>query len=192
MRTPHPSNDTPPPRSFAACKPSTTTPAAMNACACTSVASTAASARRSSRSTTIRANAWRPTSGTSMCAFPRAAGWCRCWWSPGRTPIVRLCSPCPANAPRRSCTAWSRPSRSSVACRAKCGGTTPRPWRLACSRAVSGKSTSVTRRWPATTPLRRCFAWCVGPRRSHASRDACGTCNATGPRPCPRFTTWPR
>ena len=73
-----------------------------------------------------------------MSISPRAAGKCPCCWRPGRFPIVPSPSPCRPSAPRRSCTAWSRPSASSAACRARCGGTIRRRWRRICSRAGGG------------------------------------------------------
>ena len=66
--------------------------------------------------------------------------------------------PCRPSAPRPSSKAWSRPSSSSAACRARSGGTTPRPSPTSILKGASGGPTAATRRWPATTPSSRCSA----------------------------------
>ena len=184
-----PSSGTRQPRSIAGCATSISSRAATIACVCTSARRRGVTARPSSRSTTIRASASSATSAISMSISRTADGRCRCSWRPGRTRIAPSPSPCRVNEPRPSCTAWSRRFSSSVACRAKCGGTIPRRWCPSCSKAGSACSMNVTRRWPVTTASNRSSAGCGSRRRSHASKAACVSCSVTGPRRCRRFAT---
>lgn len=127
------------------CEPSTAIRAAMNGCGTMSAPRAANAGRRSSRSLTIRASAWKPTLVTSTSISPTGASRCPCWSRLGATRIARSCWPCPRSGPRRSCTAWSRRSRSLAACRARCGGTIPRRWRRTCSKAAAASSMGATR-----------------------------------------------
>ena len=104
--------------------------------------------------------------------------------------LPRSPSPCRPSAPRPSCTAWSRRSRSSAACRASCGGTTPRRSRSTSSAAASGPCTRGTPRWPATTPSRPQFCMPATRQREAARREpgagpaaAVGHAGAAGDRP---------
>jgi hypothetical protein len=180
------------PRSFDGSAMSTATPAATSASASTCCPRHGPRGRPSSPSTTIRGNAWSVTSATSTSTSPTAAARYLSYWRPGPTPTAPSPWPCRPNAPRRSSTASSKPSPSSGVCRAKCGGTTRAPSPRTCWQAGRAGSTSATRPWPVTTPSRRCSAWSVSRKRSHMSKGACATCNATGPRRCPRCATWRR
>ncbi len=105
----------------------------------------------------------------------------------GRIPITRLPQPCPRSGPRLYSPAWWRRSSFLVACLARSGGTTPRPWSARSSRAAS----VAPNEYYAALASHYTFApkFCMPARGNEKPRaeDACAGLQQQWATPVPRF-----